>query len=362
VRILVAPCAYKGTIGCSALAKAIARGIAMELPDAQLDLLPVADGGDGTIDALHQAVGGELRQVTVEGPLGAMVSAPWLRLGKLAIVELASASGLALLQGKVSPVDAHTKGTGQVIASCLLYGVGSIIICVGGSASTEGGAGMLTGMGARFRKADGGLIRLGASELSLVTECDLGAMYNLISGHTFVVAVDVANPLLGVDGAAAIYGPQKGAPQSMIDLLDQGLENFADVLEAETGRRMRNTPGAGAAGGTAFGAACGLGAEIVSGFDWMASLIDLEARIQAADLVVTGEGRLDEQSLFGKAIGQLATLCKKHRKKLYALPASAATNYNWARVGIDRVVRVAQPGKMARVEDVVEAARALVRY
>ena len=362
MRILVAPCAYKGTIGCSPLAQAIARGIAMELPSAQIDLLPVADGGDGTIDALHQAVGGEIRQVTVEGPLGVLVSAPWLRLGKLGVVELASASGLALLDGKLNPVDAHTKGTGQVIASCILYGVESIMICVGGSASTDGGSGMLTGMGARFRKADGDLIRLGASELALISECDLTALYNLIAGHSFIVAVDVANPLLGVDGAAAIYAPQKGAPQAMIDFLEQGLLHFADLLEKETGRRVRNVPGVGAAGGTAFGAACGMGAEIVSGFEWMSSLIDLEARVQSADLVITGEGRLDEQSLYGKAIGQLAALCKKHRKKLYALPACASTNYNWARAGIDKVVRVAQPGKTARVEDVIEAARALVRY
>jgi glycerate kinase len=361
MRILVAPAAYKGTINCLDLARSISRGIALQQPDAEIDILPIGDGGDGTIEALVQAIGGELRSVTVDGPVGERIQASWLKLPNSSIVELASASGLKLLAGKLDPINAHTRGTGQVIAACLASQETNITICVGGSASTDGGSGLLMALGAKFLKVDHSMIRLGASELSLIGSCDLSDLHSLTNCTEFQVAVDISNPLLGPNGAAAIYGPQKGATRKIIDRLESGLAHFADMLEAETGRSVRNVPGAGAAGGTAFGVACALDAEIVSGFDWLSSIVGLETRVAAADLIVSAEGCLDRQTLQGKAVGKLASLSKKHGKKLYVLPALADVSYDWTGAGIDRVLPVAKRGQVCSLEDVTAATMELLK-
>ncbi len=362
MKILVAPCAYKGTISCSVVAQSIARAIKLEQPGAQVDLVPIADGGDGTIEALYSTVGGELRKVVVEGPAGRPVEAFWLKIDRLAIVELACASGLGLLKGKLDPIGAHTLGTGQIIGTCLLTDVTDVVIGVGGSASTDGGSGLLTGLGARFLKADGSPIALGAKELSLIEDCDLSALSAIKGERKFLVAADVTNPLLGANGTAAVFARQKGASEEMIAMLEAALTHFASILEGKTGKLIRNEPGAGAGGGTGFGAACALDAQLTSGFAWIASLIQLESRLLAADLIIAGEGRLDEQSLQGKAVGQLVSLAKKHQKKIYALPALASTDRDWAQAGIDKVIAVAaQPGRLVTADDIFEAARLLLR-
>lgn len=322
---------------------------------AETFLLPIADGGDGTIDAFYRAIGGLIHRVSVEGPDGATVVAPWLEFGELAIVELAAASGLSLLQGRLQPVHAHTKGTGQVIRACVESGLKNIVVCVGGSASTDGGAGLLTALGAKFWKRNGESIVLGASELSLIAGCNLRDAVDMVKAQSLAVAVDVSNPLLGNQGAAAIYGPQKGADAELVKELDHALQHYADALEMATSRQLRNMPGTGAAGGTAFGVACGLGAEIVSGFDWMSTLIGLEDRVTEADIVITGEGQLDDQSFYGKAIGRLAAICKKHKKPLIAIPAIADTSCNWPKLGLHTVVCAAKPGDYATLADVTNA-------
>jgi glycerate kinase len=320
-----------------------------------VDLLPIADGGDGTIDALHCAIGGSIRHSSVEGPDGRTVVAPWLVCGELGIIELASASGLSLLQGRLNPIHAHTRGTGQLIKACIELGIKRIVLAVGGSASTDGGAGLLAALGAEFFKAGGEQIALGASELHLITACNLAPARELVSARSVAVACDVDNPLLGPQGAAAIYGPQKGATPEMISFLEAGLTHYADVVEGACGRRLRSLPGTGAAGGTGFGVVCGLSAEILSGFDFMSSLLELESRIETADLVITGEGALDEQSIFGKAIGKLAAVCRHKRKRLIAIPATASSNIDWQRLGIERVICSSKPGKKAELADVEEA-------
>jgi glycerate 2-kinase len=359
MKVLIAPCSYKGTIGCNQIASAMACGLKLAMPGASTDMCPIADGGDGTLDALHTAIGGRMHFVTVDGPMSELVEAPWLKLGNMAIVELASASGLALLKGRLNAIDAHTQGLGQVIAAAAQDSdIAEIVICLGGSASTDGGAGLLTALGAKFSKADGTEIKLGALELGLISSCAQIWLPSL-SNLKISVAVDVKNPLLGPDGAAYVYAPQKGATEAMVAQLDAALAHYADHLEKITMRSVRHLPGAGAAGGTAFGIACLLGAEIISGFDWISSLIQLDKRVQSADVVVTGEGRLDGQTLSGKAIGQLASLCKKHGKPLYVLPASCTQQDDWKAVGVTRVLPVVQNGQLATVNDVVKTMRLL---
>ena len=355
MKVLIAPCAYKGSYSCTELADAIALGVMKHYPVAEADILPIADGGDGTINAFYRSIGGTLHDINVEGPDGNAVLAPWLEFGELAIVELAAASGLSLLQGRLDAVNSHTKGTGQVMRSCVERGLKNIVVCVGGSASTDGGAGLLTALGAKFWKRSGESIMLGAGELGAIAGCNLRDAQEMMKGCSIAVAVDVVNPLLGNQGAAAIYGPQKGADREMVQQLDRALQRFADVLEMATSRQLRNMPGTGAAGGTAFGIACGLGAEIISGFDWMSSLFGLEDRVQAADLIITGEGQLDDQSFSGKAIGRLAMVCKKFKRPLIAIPAMADMSVNWAKLGVGKVVCAARPGQMATLVDVADA-------
>ncbi len=360
MKVLVAPNSYKGFFNCTAVAEAIAVGVRQvsvqrQLAGVEIDLLPIADGGDGTIDAIYRAVGGTLHRVSVEGPRNQAVIAPWLEYGELGIVEMAAASGLSLLGGNLSPVYSHTKGTGQVMRACLAAKMKNIVVCVGGSASTDGGAGVLIALGARFWKRDGEAISLGASELGAIAGCDLREAINLVGSCYIAVAVDVSNPLLGSHGAASIYAPQKGASPVLVRELETGLQHYADLLEMTTSRQIRNMQGTGAAGGTAFGIACGLGAEIISGFDWMSSLIGLEERVRAADLVITGEGQLDDQSFYGKSIGRLTALCKQYKLPLIAIPAIAEANYDWQKAGLLKVECAARPNSAATLLDISDA-------
>jgi glycerate kinase len=360
MKVLVAPNSYKGSFSCTAVAEAIAVGV-RQAADVEIDLLPIADGGDGTIDALYCSIGGRLHQVSVEGPHNQVVMAPWLEYGELGIVEMAAASGLSLLGGNLSPLHSHTKGTGQMIRACLAAGMKNIVVCVGGSASTDGGAGVLIALGARFWKRNGEAISLGASELGAIAGCDLREAVNLVGTCYIAVAVDVSNPLLGTHGAASIYAPQKGASPALVQQLELDLRHYADLLEMTTSRQIRNMQGTGAAGGTAFGIACGLGAEIISGFDWMSSLIGLEDRVQAADLVITGEGQLDEQSFYGKSIGRLAALCKQYKRPLIAIPAVADANCDWQKAGLLKVECAAKPNSFATLLDISDAAERSLR-
>lgn len=361
MKVLIAPCSYKGTIGCNQIASAMSCGLKLAIPTATTDMCPIADGGDGTLDALHTAIGGRMHFVTVNGPMSTPVEAPWLKLGHMAIVELASASGLALLKGELNAINAHTQGLGQVIAAAAQDSdIAEIVVCLGGSASTDGGSGLLTALGAKFLKADGSDIKLGALELGLIASCSQVWLPEL-KKLKISIAVDVKNPLLGLEGAAHIYAPQKGANEEIVLQLDAALTHYADHLEKVSMRSVRNTPGAGAAGGTAFGIACLLDAEIISGFDWISSLIQLDKRVHEADVVITGEGRLDGQTLSGKAIGQLASLCKRHGKPLYVLPASCAQQNDWTAIGVTKVMPVIENGQIATVNDVVKTTRLLFK-
>ncbi|BDZ45718.1 glycerate kinase [Naasia aerilata] len=308
-RIVVAPDSFKGTASARDAAAAIARGWRSARPYDGVDEVPMADGGEGTMDALAAAVPGARRILArVEGPAGGRdtghLDAEWLLLpagdggGPVALVELAAASGITLLD-RLAPLDAHTYGFGQLIAAALDAGVERLLLAIGGSASTDGGKGALAALGARLRTGDGRPVAPGGRGLAEVATADLSALRALPPGGVLVLS-DVTNPLLGPSGAAAVFAPQKGASPEEVALLESGLTRLAALLPADPA-----TPGAGAAGGAGFGLLA-WGATLTSGAAVVADTVGLDARIAGADLVITGEGAFDAQTAAGKAAAEVA--------------------------------------------------------
>ncbi|QII08477.1 glycerate kinase [Rhodococcoides fascians A25f] len=306
-RILLAPDKFKGSLSAAEVARALAEGLVAVDPSLETVCLPVADGGDGTVDAAVTA-GWDRVAVTCSGPTGEAVDTSYARRGDTAVVELASAVGLELLPGARSDaLGASTFGLGTVIAHALEAGAGyvsgarRIVVGLGGSASTDGGAGMLTALGARVLDADGSDVARGGGALRGAVQLDVSGLLPSARNALFELACDVDNPLLGRTGAAAVYGPQKGAgPQDLL-YLEHGMRQWAHLVRNVIGRDVSGLAGTGAAGGTAFGAIAVLGAVAKPGIETVLELIDFAGALAGADLVVTGEGSLDEQSLYGKA-------------------------------------------------------------
>jgi len=301
-RIVIAPQSFKGSADAVAVAAAIARGFRRILPDAQLDELPLADGGEGTVHALVRATGGSIRTSRVHDPLLRDIDAEWGTLGdgKTAIVEMAAASGLPLLRdSERDPRITSTRGTGELILEAAASGAHRIIIGIGGSATNDGGAGMARALGYRFLDREGRDLPEGGAALRRLHHLEGQTDPRLIR-PSIEVACDVRNPLLGPEGASAIYGPQKGATPAIVAELDAALATFADVIEAFVGRNVRDVPGAGAAGGLGAGLVAFLDARLRSGADLVLDATKFASRIAGADLVITGEGRADAQSAYGK--------------------------------------------------------------
>ncbi|WCD93606.1 glycerate kinase [Microbacterium sp. nov. GSS16] len=300
MRILIASDKFKGSATGSEVAAALADGIREITPDAVVDAAPVADGGEGTVDA---AVASGFTPVTVSvtGPTGRPVDAAFAVRGEQAIIEMAAASGLDLLpNGEKDALAATSRGTGELIAAALDRGATSIVLGVGGSACTDGGAGMLQALGVALRTEDRPVRPGGAGLVDLVS-ADISGLDPRLDGVSFVLAADVDNPLLGDRGAAAVFAPQKGASADDVAVLEAGLSRLAEVVDVLPGVRPSATaPGAGAAGGVGYAALAVLGAVREAGIDVILRLISLDERIADADLVITGEGSLDDQSLGGK--------------------------------------------------------------
>ena len=308
--MVVAPDKFKGCLPALEVALALAAGLRAVRPDAAVTLLPVADGGDGTVTAAR-AAGYAPVVVEVEGPTGQSVRAPYARRGDHAVVELAAACGLDLLPGgRFAPLTASTYGLGQVLRHALENGARHVVVGLGGSASTDGGAGMVQALGARLLDADGRELGRGGAALADLATLDLDALVPL-DGVEVVVASDVDHPLLGAHGAAAVFGPQKGADPEDVARLDAALAHWADVVARTTGRDLRDVPGAGAAGGAGFGALALLAATLRPGIDLVLELAGFDAAARGATLVVTGEGSLDEQSLAGKAPVGVASAARR---------------------------------------------------
>jgi glycerate kinase len=306
-RIVFAPDSFKGTVSAADAASALARGWRVVRADDDVVLRPMADGGEGTIDAFAAAVpGAERRSVTVRGPLSAPVQAEWLLLPgdqPAAVVELASTSGITLLD-PLAPLDAHTAGFGEAIAAALDHGVERLLLAVGGSASTDGGVGALAALGARFLDAAGRPIRLGNRGLGTLVRVDLSDLRPLPPSGAVILS-DVDNPLLGARGAAAVFGPQKGADAAMVYVLESNLARLARLLPADP-----RAPGAGAAGGTGFGLLA-WGARMGGGAGVVAEAMGLPAALDDAELVITGEGRFDGQTAAGKVPAEVVRLAQE---------------------------------------------------
>jgi glycerate kinase len=302
MRIVIAPDSFKGSLTADRVATAIAAGIARVLPQAELLLRPVADGGEGTVAAALRA-GYRPQTVRVSGPDGRPVQATIAVGAGTAVVELATAAGLGL--AAPAPMTATTHGVGELLAAALDQGVQRIVLGIGGSATTDGGAGMLQALGVRLLDAEGDDVPPGGGGLALLDRVDTSGLDARLAGIELVVASDVDNPLIGPSGAAHVFGPQKGASREEVDRLDAALTRYAAVLRRDLGVAVADVPGAGGAGGTAAGALA-VGARLTSGAALVCDLVGLSEVLTGADLAITGEGALDAQTLHGKAPAEVA--------------------------------------------------------
>jgi len=310
MRVLAAPDKFRGTLTAAQAASAIAAGWRRERPSDEVDEVPMADGGEGTLDALVAALGGELRSVGVSGPLGDPVDASFGMIvtpsGPTAVIELARASGLALVgEARRNPLRASSRGTGELVVAAAREGAGEILVCLGGSASTDGGAGIAAALGVRLLDRAGRPVPDGGRGLLELDRVDATGLEQVVRRIRFVVACDVDDPLTGPRGAARVYGPQKGASPDDVLLLERALAHYAAVIHRDLGIDLRALPGGGAAGGSAAGLVAFLGARLRPGVAVVMDALDVRRRIATADVLVTGEGRLDASSLRGKVISGL---------------------------------------------------------
>ena len=306
-RVVLAPDKFKGSLTAAEVAEALSAGMLDVVPGLETVMLPVADGGDGTV-AVALSAGFDKIMVDAVGPTGEPVRAPYALNGDLAVVELAAVVGLSMLPGgRLDPLGSSTYGLGLVIADAIRRGATRIVLGLGGSASTDGGAGMVQALGARLLDSDGHDLPPGGGNLGGLERLDLAPLRATLGTVRLIVASDVDNPLLGPHGAAAVFGPQKGATPQQVEALERGLWHWSQAVSNATGRDDIERAGGAAAGGTGFAASALLNAEIDSGIELILDLIDFDHRIAGADLVVTGEGSLDEQSLEGKAPIGVAT-------------------------------------------------------
>ncbi len=314
MRVVVAPDSFKGSISALGAASAVERGILAVFPEAEIVKVPIADGGEGTVEALIAGSGGQMIYQEVVGPLGKPVKACWgiLGDGETAVIEMAAASGLPLVpKGQRDPRLTTTYGTGQLIKAALERGMHKLIIGIGGSATNDGGAGMAQALGAKFLDTAGKELPFGGAALARLHKIDISGLDRRLKETVILVACDVDNPLTGPRGAAAVYGPQKGATPDMIMELDAALNVFAGVAKAATGKDMADRPGAGAAGGLGAGLLYFTQAQLRPGIEIVLETTGYEALVATADLVITGEGRTDFQTAYGKAPVGVAKIAKK---------------------------------------------------
>ena len=304
MKIVIAPDSYKGSIYASDAARAMEVGVRRVLPDAEVVLVPVADGGDGTLETLVETSGGRIIASDVTGPLGEPVSAQWGAMGDgvTAVAEMARTSGLALVRLEdLDPLNATTFGLGEVILEALEAGFRRFILGIGGSATNDAGAGMAQALGVRLLDAGGAELPPGGAALARLASIDASGLDPRAADADFDVACDVNNPLTGPEGASAVYGPQKGATPEMVEQLDAALANFAEVVKRDLGADVDGVPGSGAAGGLGGGIMAFLEGRLRPGVDIVLDTVDLASRLDGADLIITGEGCMDFQTVYNKA-------------------------------------------------------------
>ncbi|MFW6035026.1 MAG: glycerate kinase [Halothermotrichaceae bacterium] len=325
MKILIAPDSFKNSLTAMEAAESIEKGILKVYPDADIHKLPMADGGEGTVQSLIDATGGRKKYKEVLGPLGHSVKAYYGLLGdnRTAVIEMATASGLPLVpREKADPRKTTTYGTGQLIKAVLDEDIKKIIIGIGGSATNDAGVGMAQALGIKFMDANGKEIGHGGSELCKIKKIDMTGLDKRIEDVDIKVACDVSNPLHGPDGASYIYGPQKGATPNIVKELDDNLRYFADIVKEKLNINLQGIPGAGAAGGLGAGLVVFLDAELESGIDIILKASKLEDYLPNVDLVITGEGRIDEQSLNGKTPIGIARKAKEYNLPVIGIAGS----------------------------------------
>lgn len=358
LRVVIAPDKFKGSMSAKAAAAAIETGFRRVFPHAVYERVPVADGGDGTAQTLVDSLGGRIVEATVTGPDGKPRRSAYALLadGRTAIVELAQASGLALLEaGSNDPLTATTYGTGELIGAAIDAGATRIIVAIGGSATSDAGSGALSALGAKFLDAEGRRLPPGGAALARLDLIDTGALDKRLRNVSVELASDVRNPLCGPGGAAAVYGPQKGASPDQTASLDAALWHFADVVLAQSGTDVRNVPGAGAAGGTGGGFLALAHATLRPGAQLVLELLEFDRRLDGAHLVVTGEGRLDRQSFAGKAPLAVAAVAKRRGIPVVAIAGSVDCPADELRhAGVLAMIPIA-PGPISLSEALVRA-------
>ena len=321
MKIVIAIDSLKGSLSSMEAGHAIEQGIRNVLPETKVLVKPLADGGEGTTEALVEGLGGDMVQVQVHGPLETPVNAAYgvIRKSNTAIMEMAAAAGIILVGKDKRPLDATTYGVGEMIRDAITRGCREFIIGIGGSATNDGGIGMLTALGYEFLDAEGKPAGIGAGALYKVAKiCDDKVMSELKDCH-FRIACDVTNPLCGENGSTYIYGPQKGVTVELRDELDHAMGAYAQVVKAYNGTDYAKTPGAGAAGGLGFAFLSFLSGELLPGIELVLNAVEMDKAMEGADLVFTGEGRLDYQTAMGKAPVGIAKMAKKHGAKVIAL-------------------------------------------
>ncbi|QRK81671.1 glycerate kinase [Pseudomonas granadensis] len=330
MKVVIAPDSFKDSLSAQGVAEAIALGLAQVWPQATLVKCPMADGGEGTVESILAACAGELRRSRVRGPLGAPVEAAWgwLPQTQTAIIEMAEASGLQLVPpGQRDACISSTFGTGELIRAALDSGAQRVILAIGGSATNDGGAGAMQALGLKLLDAQDQALVPGGLALAQLARLDLSALDPRLAQVRFDIAADVNNPLCGPHGASAIFGPQKGASPTQVQQLDQALGHFAELCAQALGKDVRDEPGSGAAGGLGFAAKAFLGAQFQAGVEVVAELVGLADAVKDADLVITGEGRFDAQTLRGKTPFGVARIAKQHGVPVVVIAGTLGDGY-----------------------------------
>ncbi|MBT9167455.1 MAG: Glycerate 2-kinase [Syntrophomonadaceae bacterium] len=359
-KIVIAPQCFKGNLSALQVARAIDSGIKRVVPSVMTTIKPMADGGEGTVQALVDATGGGIMATEVTDPIGGRVIAHWGLLSDkvTGVIEMAAASGLTLVPPeKLNPLLTTTYGTGELILAALGNGCRKLIIGIGGSATNDGGAGMAQALGAQLLDAKGATLPFGGAALAKLEHIDVTTLDPRLADCDVIVACDVINPLCGAQGASAVYGPQKGATAEMVVQLDAALAHYADVIRRDLGVDVKDMPGAGAAGGLGAGLIAFLNAKVISGIDVVIQATGLVEHLKDADLVFTGEGKIDSQTAFGKVAIGVAKKAKAFRLPVIAIAGEIADDYRVVyQYGIDAVLSIA-PGPISLSQSMAEAER-----
>lgn len=363
MKIVIAPDSFKESLSAMQVAEAIEQGFSEIFPQAEYIKLPMADGGEGTVESMVAATGGERVHVNVTGPLGLPVNGffGWMGDGETAVIEMAAASGLHLVAHEQrNPLITTSFGTGELILAALNHGARKIILGIGGSATNDGGAGMMQALGAHFHDIDGKELHVGGAALAQLASVDLSQLDARLAQTDILVACDVDNPLCGAKGASAVFGPQKGATPERVKQLDAALQHYGEKIELATGKSVLNVAGAGAAGGMGAALFGLLNARLQPGIEIVTEALKLADAVQGADLVITGEGRIDSQTIHGKTPVGVARVAKRYDIPVIAIAGGMTPDYSVVHQhGLDAVFSVLN--RIQTLPEALEGARENVR-